>query len=165
MKNILPVLLLAPFVALAASDIKLDPVPVNLRDTISLQRGAHIFINYCLTCHNAAYMRYNRLQDLELSEQQIKDNLMFAVAKRVGDDDAACDFAISLSSRVRAAPGRQSRWRNQRLSVRRRARFGNARPGLYGREDRHRAAAALTGCGVRAPARPAEEPCRKGMHS
>ena len=85
MKNILPVLLLAPFVALAASDIKLDPVPVNLRDTISLQRGAHIFINYCLTCHNAAYMRYNRLQDLGLSEQQIKDNLMFAVAKRVGD--------------------------------------------------------------------------------
>ena len=84
-KNILLALLLAPGVVFAASEIKLDPAPVNLRDTISLQRGAHIFVNYCVTCHNAAYMRYNRLQDLGLSEQQIKDNLMFAVAKRVGD--------------------------------------------------------------------------------
>lgn len=84
-KSILIALLLVPVMAIASNEIKLDPAPVNLHNTISLQRGAHIFINYCLTCHNAAYMRYNRLQDLGLSEQQIKDNLMFAVAKRVGD--------------------------------------------------------------------------------
>ena len=70
--------------AIASNEIKLDTAPVNLYDKISLQRGVRIFVNYCVTCHNAAYMRYNRLQDLGLSEQQIKDNLMFAVAKRVG---------------------------------------------------------------------------------
>ena len=84
-KSILLALLLAPVLAFASSETELDPAPVNLYDTISLQRGVRIFVNYCLTCHNAAYMRYNRLQDLGLTEQQIKDNLMFAVAKRVGD--------------------------------------------------------------------------------
>lgn len=84
-KSILPAILLVPVLAFASSEIELDPAPVNLYDTISLQRGARIFVNYCLTCHNAAYMRYNRLEDLGLTEQQIKDNLMFAVAKRVGD--------------------------------------------------------------------------------
>ncbi len=84
-KSILIALLLVPVMAIASNEIKLDTAPVNLYDTISLQRGVHIFVNYCVTCHNAAYMRYNRLQDLGLTEQQIKDNLMFAVAKRVGD--------------------------------------------------------------------------------
>lgn len=84
-KNILPALLLVPVLAFASNEIKLDPAPVNSYDTISLQRGVHIFVNYCVTCHNAAYMRYNRLQDLGLTEQQIKDNLMFSDAKRVGD--------------------------------------------------------------------------------
>ncbi len=84
-KNSLLFLLLVPVMAFASDEIKLDVAPVNLYDTISLQRGVRIFVNYCVTCHNAAYMRYNRLQDLGLTEQQIKDNLMFAVAKRVGD--------------------------------------------------------------------------------
>lgn len=84
-KSILIALLLVPVMAIASNEIKLDTAPVNLYDTISLQRGVRIFVNYCVTCHNAAYMRYNRLQDLGLTEQQIKDNLMFAVAKRVGD--------------------------------------------------------------------------------
>jgi len=47
----------------------------------SLQRGARAFANYCLNCHSAQYMRYNRLTDLGLSEQQIQDNLMFASDK------------------------------------------------------------------------------------
>ena len=84
-RNGLAVLLIVPVVAIASSEIELDPAPVNLFDKISLQRGVHIFVNYCLTCHNAAYMRYNRLEELDLTDQQIKDYLMFAVAKRVGD--------------------------------------------------------------------------------
>jgi ubiquinol-cytochrome c reductase cytochrome c1 subunit len=47
----------------------------------SLQRGARDFANYCLNCHGAQFMRYNRLTDLGLSEEQIKDNLMFATDK------------------------------------------------------------------------------------
>ncbi len=53
-------------------------------DLAALQNGAKLFVNYCLNCHSAAFMRYNRLRDIGLTEQQIKDNLMFATDK-VGD--------------------------------------------------------------------------------
>jgi ubiquinol-cytochrome c reductase cytochrome c1 subunit len=79
--------LAAPLAALAAeSGWKLDRVPADVKpnDPVSLQRGAQVYVNYCLGCHSASYMRYNRLQDLGLSEQQIRDNLIFTGAK-VGD--------------------------------------------------------------------------------
>src|SRR4029078_9107427 len=60
---------------------RLEPAPGRRLDHESLQRGARNFVNYCLTCHSAQYMRYNRLTDLGLTEQQIKDNLMFATDK------------------------------------------------------------------------------------
>jgi ubiquinol-cytochrome c reductase cytochrome c1 subunit len=50
----------------------------------ALQNGAKLFVNHCLNCHSAAYMRYNRLRDIGLTEDQIKKNLMFAT-DRVGD--------------------------------------------------------------------------------
>jgi len=59
----------------------LEPAPVNTADLSSLQRGAKLFVNYCLNCHSAAFMRYNRLQDIGISEQQIKDNLLFTTDK------------------------------------------------------------------------------------
>lgn len=77
-------LLALPLRAAAAETVKLDRAPIDGRDVISLQRGARIFVNYCLNCHSANYMRYNRLQDLGLTEQQIRDNLIFTDAK-VGD--------------------------------------------------------------------------------
>jgi ubiquinol-cytochrome c reductase cytochrome c1 subunit len=46
--------------------------------------GAKLFVNYCLNCHGASYMRYNRLQQIGLSEQMIKDNLMFT-ADKIGE--------------------------------------------------------------------------------
>ena len=78
-------LLLVPLVALAATEeIKLDRAPIDGQDLISLQRGAWAFVNYCLNCHSANYMRYNRLNELGLTEQQIRDNLVFTESK-VGD--------------------------------------------------------------------------------
>jgi ubiquinol-cytochrome c reductase cytochrome c1 subunit len=56
----------------------------RLNDTAALQNGAKVFVNYCLNCHAAAFMRYNRLRDIGLTEDQIKKNLMFATEK-VGD--------------------------------------------------------------------------------
>src|SRR3979490_2664570 len=56
----------------------------KLSDMAALQNGAKLFVNYCLNCHSAAYMRYNRLQDIGISNQQIKDNLL-TVADKVGD--------------------------------------------------------------------------------
>ena len=76
-------LLAVPLAVAASESIKLDRLPadVSARDPVSLQRGAQVYVNYCLGCHSAAYMRYNRLQDLGLTEQQIRDNLIFTGAK------------------------------------------------------------------------------------
>jgi ubiquinol-cytochrome c reductase cytochrome c1 subunit len=76
-------LLAAPLAAVAAEGAKLDRLPadVNPNDPVSLQRGAQVYVNYCIGCHSAGYMRYNRLQELGLSEQQIRDNLIFTGAK------------------------------------------------------------------------------------
>lgn len=65
----------------AAEGVKLDRANIDLRDAVSIQRGAQVFVNYCLSCHSASYMRYNRLMDLGLNEQQIADNLIFSDAK------------------------------------------------------------------------------------
>lgn len=62
----------------------LEKAPINIQDTESLQRGAQTFVNYCLSCHSASAMRYNRLTDIGLTEDQIKSNLMFATDK-IGD--------------------------------------------------------------------------------
>jgi ubiquinol-cytochrome c reductase cytochrome c1 subunit len=61
-----------------------DKAPNKTTDLAALQNGAKLFVNYCLNCHSAAFMRYNRLQDIGISEKQIKDNLLFATDK-VGD--------------------------------------------------------------------------------
>lgn len=83
--KLLSILLLAPTLVMAAGDhIKLDRAPINEADHASLQRGARHFANYCLNCHSANYMRFNRLQDIGLSEAQIRDNLIFTGVK-VGD--------------------------------------------------------------------------------
>jgi ubiquinol-cytochrome c reductase cytochrome c1 subunit len=70
--------------AAGGNTIAWDKAPVKTNDLGSLQNGAKLFVNYCLNCHSAAFMRYNRLQDIGLTNQQIKDNLMFATDK-VGD--------------------------------------------------------------------------------
>ncbi len=82
MKKLIFFFLALPLVALASeSGVPLDHAPVSLNNHESLQRGARVFVNYCLTCHSAGYMRYNRMQDLGLSENQIKDNLLYAAEK------------------------------------------------------------------------------------
>ena len=76
--------LVAPAAA-AGGGIAWDPFPEKRSsDLAALQNGAKLFVNYCLNCHSAAFMRYNRLRDIGLTEQQIKDNLMFTTDK-VGD--------------------------------------------------------------------------------
>jgi ubiquinol-cytochrome c reductase cytochrome c1 subunit len=62
-------------------DLSLEPAPINRLDVPSLQRGARTFVNYCLNCHSAKYMRYNRLTDLGIDVSMIQDNLMFATDK------------------------------------------------------------------------------------
>lgn len=79
--SLLMLLLGLPAAVSANVGVHLDKAPVNVENHESLQRGARVFVNYCLTCHSANYMRYNRMQDFGLSEKQIKDNLLFAADK------------------------------------------------------------------------------------
>ncbi|VTU20013.1 Cytochrome c1 precursor [Variovorax sp. PBL-H6] len=65
----------------AEGGIAWDKAPNKTNDLAALQNGAKLFVNYCLNCHSAAFMRYNRLQDIGISEQQIKDNLLFTTDK------------------------------------------------------------------------------------
>ena len=100
----------------ASAQLQLKSVDIDLSDKASLQRGARTFMNYCLTCHSASYMRYNRMgRDLGLTDEQVKDSLMFA-SEKVGEtmtiamrpDDAKKWFGsippdLSVISRARGA--------------------------------------------------------------
>lgn len=97
-----------------------DKAPVDTSNMPSLQNGAKLFVNYCLNCHSAAYMRYNRLQDIGFTKEQIKDNLLFATDKVGETMKAAIDpkqakewFGanppdLSVIARSRAVPGQGS---------------------------------------------------------
>ena len=85
MRRLCLMALFAPLAAFAAGgDVRLDRANIDEHDVLSLQRGARTFVNYCLNCHSASAMRYNRLTDLGLTEPQIKENLLFTAGK-VGD--------------------------------------------------------------------------------
>ncbi len=91
---------------------------VNLADQTSLQRGARTFTNYCLSCHSAAYMRYNRMgEDLGISDDVIKANFIFG-DKKVGDtmtvsmqkDDAVNLFGVAPPDLSVVARARGADW-------------------------------------------------------
>src|ERR1700687_2037150 len=100
-----PMTVLLGFIVLAAtltvsaeeSGLRLEPAPARRLDVESLQRGARNFVNYCLNCHSAQYMRYNRVEDLAIGEQEIRDNLMF------GTDKIGSTMTVAMSKADAAA--------------------------------------------------------------
>ena len=73
-----------PVFAAGGGGMHLDDVDIDMNDTASLQRGAGLFVNYCLSCHSAAFMRYNRMsEDLQIPKEVVEDNMMFT-ADRIG---------------------------------------------------------------------------------
>jgi ubiquinol-cytochrome c reductase cytochrome c1 subunit len=62
--------------AAGGSGARFEHTTIDPRDLPSLQRGARLFVNYCLNCHSAKYMRYNRLNEIGLTDTQIADNLV-----------------------------------------------------------------------------------------
>lgn len=115
LKKILAAVAFVPMLATASGpELHLDKAPVST-DPAALQSGAKTFVNYCLNCHGASYLRYNRLKDIGLTEEQIKDNLMFT-AEKIGEpmrvaiqrDDAKAWFGaappdLTLIARSRAS--------------------------------------------------------------
>ena len=126
MKKFLIALLFAPMLALASGgNVHLDKWPGSVSDKAALQNGAKLFVNYCLNCHGASYMRYKNLVDLGLTEQQVKDNLMFtsdkigglmAVAARADEQKlwfGATPPDLTIIARARGdagAPGAGADW-------------------------------------------------------
>ena len=104
----------------AAPTSRLEPAPIHRLDAESLQRGARNFVNYCLNCHSAKYMRYNRLTDSASPSSRSSDNLMFATDK-IGD-----------TMKVAMRPADAKAW------------FGAAPPDLVGRVARARRATGST---------------------
>ncbi|MBC3877995.1 cytochrome c1 [Undibacterium sp. FT79W] len=85
LKKIIAVLAFVPALAMAAgATFPLDRAPDRSTDMAALQNGAKLFVNYCLNCHSASAMRYNRLKDIGLTDEQIKQNLLFT-GEKVGD--------------------------------------------------------------------------------
>jgi len=103
--RILALLLAAPAIALASgSGVYLDKAPVDLKNMASLQRGAKLFTSRCLACHSAAYMRYNRLQDIGMTEEQIKKELELPEDVKLGSTMQAAMDANSARLAYGEAP-------------------------------------------------------------
>jgi ubiquinol-cytochrome c reductase cytochrome c1 subunit len=117
MTKLIAVLMLAllPMTGFAAGGpkVELQSANIDLNNHASIQRGAKLFVNYCMGCHSAKYVRYKLFTEVGLSEDDIEDNLMFHDGK-VGDlmkiamppNDAAKWFGapppdLTLTARIR----------------------------------------------------------------
>lgn len=125
MKKIIIALVMVSFSGLvsASGKLHLDEANIDLTDKASLQRGAKLFTNYCLNCHSASFMRYNRMgKDLGISDKLVEDNLIFSDAK-VGDlmkvamttEDGASWFGtpppdLSVIARAKGAGSEGANW-------------------------------------------------------
>lgn len=117
------VIVASPY-ALEDDRVPMLPVEIDLHDQAGLQRGAKIFMNYCLGCHSLKYMRYNKMAndlglttfDGEIDKDLLVNNLIFTHAKlpdpiKIGlpPTDAKQWFGtvppdLSLIARVRGGP-------------------------------------------------------------
>jgi len=84
-KQILTLVLsvLPTFAFAAGGGVHLDSAPIDISDMESVKRGAKNFVDYCLSCHEASYMRYNRIaQDTGMTEAELRENLIFTTNEK-----------------------------------------------------------------------------------
>lgn len=73
--------LCAPAGALA-QEAGYPAVSVDVHNQGALQRGARLYMNYCVGCHSLKYERYSQMATaLGLTEKQVMENLNFTGAK------------------------------------------------------------------------------------
>ena len=112
-------LTLAPLTGMAAGGpaVELEQANIDLNNHAAIQRGAKYVTNYCMGCHSTQYVRYKQMLEVGLSEDDIKNNLMFTDAK-IGDlmtiamptKDAASWFGaaapdLTLTARIKPGGG------------------------------------------------------------
>ena len=104
--------------AAGKSNVPLDSVDIDLSDQPSLQRGAELFVNYCISCHSAEFMRYSRIgEDIGLTEQEVKARLILG-SEKIGDtlvsamgaDDAKRWFGVTPPDLSVIARSRGTDW-------------------------------------------------------
>ena len=82
---IVMLLSLSPWAMASGGNTKLDTANIQLDDREAIKRGAKMFASYCLNCHSAAFMRFNRIgKDLGMSDEEVETQLVKTSAK-VGD--------------------------------------------------------------------------------
>lgn len=91
-----------PAMALANTAVHLDAAPASLSDQASLQRGAKFFVANCMACHSAAYMRFNRLADIGMTEAEIKT--LLPEGSKLGSTMKAAMDSESAKAAFGAAP-------------------------------------------------------------
>jgi ubiquinol-cytochrome c reductase cytochrome c1 subunit len=98
-------LMAMPALAMASgAEVHLDKAPVDLQDKVSMQRGAKLFTSRCLACHSASSMRYNRLMDIGMTEEQIKKELELPEDVKIGSTMQAAMDANSAKMAYGVAP-------------------------------------------------------------
>lgn len=80
-------LLTAPAVLAAGGEtFPHDAAPIDLGNKAAMQRGAGLYVNYCMGCHSLQYQRYNRLaRDLDIDETLAEKNLILTPDAKIGD--------------------------------------------------------------------------------
>ena len=105
-------------IAAGGGNENLDSAYINLSDKVSLRKGAHTFVNYCLSCYEASFMRYDRMaRDLEIDDATLRENLMFASTKpgdlmkvNMSAEDAKAWFGVKPPDLSLTARSRGPNW-------------------------------------------------------
>lgn len=89
MKTLKLLLVISSFViggtAFANSGEHFEKVHIDMHNPVSLQKGAKIFVNYCMGCHSLKYLRYERIaEDFHIPKQIVIHNMMFN-ADKIGE--------------------------------------------------------------------------------
>lgn len=108
----------APLVGVANEGGELPGFKVDLTNRAGLQRGARTFVNYCVSCHSAEFMRYSRMaQDLGLTPEQVQANMVFnggdanqVMHVALGKKDGAKWFGQAPPDLTLAARSRGADW-------------------------------------------------------
>jgi ubiquinol-cytochrome c reductase cytochrome b subunit len=83
--TVVPIKAVAAVGAFDCGSIPCDEFDADTKNKPSLQRGAQLFINYCMGCHSAKFSRYERVaDDLGIPHDLMMENLVFA-DKKIGD--------------------------------------------------------------------------------
>lgn len=120
MRNLLLMAILSMPLSTHAADplVPLEPANINMENEASLQRGASLFVNYCMGCHSAKYMRWQRVADdigitveqldayLRVTGDQPLDPMRIAMPA----DDAAGWFGIAPPDLTLVARSRGTDW-------------------------------------------------------